>query len=89
MQKRYTVAKGAEFTYPADPVSLRIVQEARGVSEMSEKKRAQVKFKTVRGGEDCSDMPESSAAIFLERGLVVPFDPTAPVEQPVKDGEVK
>jgi hypothetical protein len=90
MQKNYTVAEGHEFTYPADAVSLRLVKEAGGVSQMTDAERAQVKFKTVKAGEDCSDMPLSSAAIYAERGWIVEKSTTAlPVASTPKAVEAK
>jgi hypothetical protein len=82
MQKNYTVAEGHEFTYPADAVSLRLVKEAGGVSQMTDAERAQVKFKTVKAGEDCSDMPLSSAAIYAKRGWIVEKGATTPAVVP-------
>lgn len=70
MSNRYSVAAGQQFTYPADPISLRLVREAGGVSQMSEEDREKVKFKTVSEGEDCTDMPEPALGIYIARGWV-------------------
>lgn len=75
MPKCYTVAEDREFTYPADPISLRMVQDAGGVSQLTETQRQKIKFKTVRSGQDCSDMPLSSRAEYVRRGWVLEVDP--------------
>ena len=71
MATRYTVAPGNEFTYPADGNSEAIIRHAGGIKSLTEKERDQVKFKTVREGEDCSDMPKSSLEIYKTRGWVL------------------
>lgn len=72
MSNRFTVAPGREFTYPADPISLRAVKDAGGVSKLSDEDRAKIKFKTVRAGQDCSDMPEPAKSIYLQREWIIP-----------------
>jgi hypothetical protein len=71
MPKRYTVAAGQEFNYPADAASEKTIRGAGGCSKLTEAQRATVKFKTVKEGEDCSDMPASSLEIYVERGWVL------------------
>lgn len=71
MSKRFRVNGEHTFTYPADPLSLRAILDAQGMSNMSEEDKAKLKMKTVGPGGDCSDMPASSLAIYLERGWVV------------------
>ena len=71
MSTHYTVAPGREFTYPADPNSEGIIRNAGGVTQLPSDLRGHVKFKTVRQGEDCSDMPADSLAIYLARGWVI------------------
>lgn len=68
---RFVVAKDQEFTYPKDAVSLKLVQDAGGVSKMSPENRARVAFKTVTAGQFCDDMPKSSLDVYLERGWVI------------------
>lgn len=69
MPKRYRVVEG-EFTYPADPISLRAIRDAGGLSQMSDEDKAKLKFKTVVVGDECSDMPEPALSIYTERGWV-------------------
>ncbi len=71
MPKTYIVAPGKTFYYPADEASLKIVRFARGISKLSLSQRKRVKIKTVTEGEDCSDMPSESLAIFLSRNWVI------------------
>lgn len=71
MPKHYRVNGEHTFTYPADPISLRAVMDAQGASNLSEAEREKIKWKTVGPDQDCSDMPASSLAIYLERGWVV------------------
>ena len=92
MSSRYKVAEGQEFTYPADPISLRAVVDAQGVSNLTEEDREKIKFKTVIAGEDCSDMPKSSLDIYLERGWVIDSEKkeesTTEVSEPVEEEPV-
>lgn len=69
MAETYTAVNG--FAYPADAESLRIVREAGGFSQLSDEQKAAVRYKRVSPGEDCSDMPVESLAMYLERGEVV------------------
>jgi len=71
---RYIVAEGQEFSYPADPESLGIIKNAGGRSQLSDEIRAKVKFKTVKEGEDCGDMPKSARELYLSRGWVIDCD---------------
>lgn len=72
--KRYLVAKGQEFNYPT-PASLKIIEAAGGRSKLTDEDKKRVMYKTVKSGEDCSDMPQSSLEIFLERGWVIDSKP--------------
>ena len=63
MSKSYVVAPGYEFTYPADEKSLHAIKSVGGVSKLSDADREHIKFKTVKEGQDCSDMPASSRAV--------------------------
>ena len=38
---------------------------------MSNVDKAKVKYKTVKEGEDCSDMPPVTLALYIERGWVI------------------
>ena len=72
MPKRYTVAPGHTFTYPADPISLRLMRDAHGdLNNVPEKERHHVKHKTVSSGQDCGDMPVGALAVYLSRGWVI------------------
>ncbi len=73
MPKRYIIAKDRleTFTYPADPVSLRKIQDAGGLSKMTDDDRRKLAFKTVKAGQDCSDMPKTAMDVYLARGWVV------------------
>ncbi len=71
MPKHYTVAAGQEFVYPADAMSLQKIRAAGGLSQMTKEDKSLLKFKTVLGGQDCSDMPEPALSLYLERGWVV------------------
>ena len=75
MADRYTAV--VEFTYPADPESLKIVRAAGGLPFVSREQRASVRYKVVKPGEDCSDMPPESLKIYRERGEVI-ATPQAP-----------
>jgi hypothetical protein len=68
---RFIVAPGQEFSYPADPSSVQIVKNAGGISNLTPEQRKMVRFKTVTPGQDCSDMPSGSLAIFVSRGWVL------------------
>jgi hypothetical protein len=80
MSSRYIVAEGQEFSYPADLISQQVIKSAGGRSKLTEEDKQKVKIKTVMAGEDCSDMPASALALYLERGLVLKVLP--PVEMP-------
>lgn len=89
MPKRFVVAvhpEVEEFVYPADPISLRKVKDAGGVSQLTPEERELIKFKSVKPGDDCSDLPEPALSIYLSRGWVVEED--APVT-PTPKGEVR
>ena len=86
MPKRYRVAETSEnghllFEYPADAAGLAMIIKAGGRSKLTKEQHELLKLKTVVSGEDCSDMPESSLLIYLERGWVVEVDePKLPVK---------
>jgi len=69
MPKHYTVVVG-EYTYPADPISLRTIKDAGGVKQLTPEQKRTVKFKTVTVGQDCSDMPEPALSLYISRGWV-------------------
>lgn len=71
MGKTYTVAKDHEFSYPADKASLEILRKAGGRAQLRKDDLERVKFKEVKAGDDCSDMPPESLEIFVDRGWVV------------------
>jgi len=71
VSKTYTVAEGREFDYPADSLSLHILKTRGGRSKLTTDDLEAVKFKQVKSGEDCSDMPPDTLALFLERGWVI------------------
>jgi hypothetical protein len=62
------------FAYPADAESLRLVREAGGLSKLTKSQRGKAKYKRVEPGEDCSDMPAESVAVYLSRGEVTRVD---------------
>lgn len=73
--KRYRVSQTNErgaitHSYPADAESLALIVNAGGRSQLTDEQRAKVKLKTVGPGDDCTDMPESTIKIFLERGWI-------------------
>ncbi len=74
MPKRYTVGAGREFVYPADSQSLKIIQAAGGVSKITDEQRSALKFKTVKPGDDCTDMPEPARSIYVEREWITMTD---------------
>ena len=74
MAKTYIVAPGQEFNYP-DSHSREIVEMAGGRSKLTEDQKKLVTYKTVKEGEDCSDMPPSALELYLSRGWVI--DPDA------------
>ena len=82
MSKRYVVAEGHELSYPADPFSLKIVQDAGGLSKLSPEERAQVKYKRVGAGEDCSDLYASALEFHLSVGEVIEVGGTPIVTEP-------
>lgn len=68
---RYVVAPGQLFTYPADAASTQMVRNAGGRSQLTPEQALLVKYKTVKEGDDCSDMPTESLAVYLLRGWVL------------------
>lgn len=101
MAKTFTVAPGQEFNYPADLVSVQTIRSAGGRSKLQPNQLMLVKFKTVKEGQDCSDMPTESLIIYVARGWVIEREdpksifklsevvaPSEPVEPaPAKEGE--
>ena len=85
MSSRYIVAEGQEFSYPADLISQQVINSAGGRSKLTEEDKKKVKIKTVFAGEDCSDMPTTALALYVERGLVNKIDtePSPPPVEPV------
>jgi len=71
MGKTYSVAEGQEFSYPADKSSLDILRKAGGRAQLRKDDLEKVKFKEVKAGDDCSDMPPESLEVFVERGWVI------------------
>lgn len=71
MPQNYIVGPGHEFNYPADQASLRLLSQLGGRSKVKPEQLAQLKFKTVKEGQDCSDMPVESLEIYVQRGWVV------------------
>jgi len=70
MPKTYRLIYSGAVTYPADPISLRAIKDAQGLSNLTEEQKSKLKFKTVQPGEDCSDMPKESLVLFLEAGRI-------------------
>ena len=56
------------FSYPADAESLATIRQHGGLRRLPA--GVTVRYKTVKPGEWCDDMPAESAAIYLERGEV-------------------
>lgn len=86
MSSRYIVAEGQEFNYPADLVSRQIIKSSGGRSKLSEEDKKRVSYKTVKAGEDCSDLPEPAFSIYLERGWIIKVGDTpadVPTDTPV------
>lgn len=71
MPNHYTVGKGYEFNYPADAVSEKLIKEFGGRSRMTPAQHAQVKYKTVREGQNCDDMPKGILSLYVSRGWVI------------------
>jgi hypothetical protein len=69
MAKRFVVVEG-NYTYPADPTSLRIIRDAGGLSQIPTEQREFLKFKDVGPGDDCSDMPDPALSIYMSRGWI-------------------
>jgi len=82
MPTHYIVAEGREFVYPADPASWKLVLDAGGWSRLSAEKNALVKHKTVKAGDDCSDMDAPSLAIYVERGWIIDLTKSTPTVAP-------
>lgn len=89
MSTRYIVGPGREFNYPADVTTLQLCKQAGGRSKLSEAESALCTFKTVTEGDDCSDMPGDTLALYVEREWVLvegaltpetPATPEAPAE---------
>lgn len=67
----FIVAPGHEFNYPADEVSLKILKNAGGRSKLKEEEKPLVKYKTVKEGQDCSDLPVETRDLYESRGWVI------------------
>lgn len=74
MTKPRLVVVSGGFAYPTGD-ALELVRKAGGFSRLTETVRKSVKFKTVTVGDDCSDMPFESQAVYLERGEIAIVDP--------------
>lgn len=94
---KFIVGPGQEFNYPANDKTVKIIAMVGGRSKLNEEQLASCSFKTVREGEDCSDMPPNALDLYLSRGMVIEVgaepvavaeveDPTPPAE-PEGDGE--
>jgi len=66
MTTKLVVVSGS-YRYPVG-ASLAAVLKAGGLSQMSTDARAALVLREVGPGDDCSDMPASSAAVYLGRG---------------------
>ena len=77
---KYVVAEGYEFSYPADSESEGIIKNAGGRLQLSDEDQAKIKFKTVKEGDDCGDMPKSALELYFSRGWIVDPDAIAVVE---------
>lgn len=88
MAKKYVVADGEEFHYPADASSLQIIRNAGGVSKLNETERSLVTFKQVTAGMDCSDMPAESLQTYLSRGMVIEVLDLEPTDEKPEVDEV-
>jgi hypothetical protein len=73
------------LSYP-DPASLRIVQQAGGLSRLSAADRARVRLREVAAGERCDDVPASSVPWMLEQGWIERVSgPAAPATPPAAE----
>lgn len=70
MASRYTVAPGHEFNYP-NAVDHKMILAAGGRSKMSQEALSRIRFKTVKEGDDCSDMPKEVFDLYLSRGWIL------------------
>lgn len=78
MSANFIVGPGQEFNYPADAASMKILQNAGGRSHLKEEEKSLVKFKTVKEGQNCSDMPIEVRELYVSRGwITVRDDPKA------------
>ena len=80
------VAVTRGFAYPCG-VDLARVRAAGGFSNLPDDQRATIRFKTVRPGEDCSDMPAESLAHYLERGDIARVEVERVIPFPAKGKE--
>ena len=62
--------------YPT-PGSLKTVLAAGGVSKLSEAQLEKVKFKEVKAGSLCDDIPDKSIKSLLAQGSIEEVTPTA------------
>ena len=63
------IVKSRGFRYPVG-ASAEAVRQAGGLSRMTSAARAALTFRVVSPGDDCSDMPAESVALYLERGNI-------------------
>jgi len=80
MGKTYIVAPGHEFNYPADSFTLKTLKNAGGRSNVPEKELKALKFKSVKAGDDCSDMPTESLELYFSRGWILETHPVVEKE---------
>lgn len=64
------IVKTRTFTYPADAESLALIRRAGGLSKLPREQQRSLKWKVVRPGEFCDDMPAESVALRLQRGEI-------------------
>jgi hypothetical protein len=78
---RYVVAEGQEFNYPADAATVALIAKAGGRSKMTQEQHKKANYKIVKAGDDCSDMPQTALALYLERGWIVALAPISSSEK--------
>lgn len=81
MRKSYRVAPGHEFNYPADKRSQQIIEHVGGRRNLTEDQKKLVTYKTVTEGQDCSDMPESTRDLYVDRGWILVEETVGPAKQ--------
>lgn len=73
MAERLIVVSG-EHAYPTGD-GLALVRRAGGLRFLSPAQAQTVRFKVVRAGDDCSDMPAEGAARLLQSGEIAVVAP--------------